>query len=84
MEDDDFNFLIGFPTSIVFFEIGSLIENPKKTIFENLFNILLEVPIIAFCSCKKRGFLQIHADKPTGNEMYPPKQMIKSMLFFFM
>ena len=61
---------------IIFFEIGSLIENPKKIIFESFFNILLDVPMIAFCSCKKRGFLQIHADNPTGKEIYPPKQTI--------
>ena len=59
---------INYKKIIIFISLILFLNLHILFIFENCFNALLAVPRIAFCSCKKRGFLQTHADKPTGKE----------------
>ena len=62
------NFSIGFPTKIIFFSLMEFNGNPKKIFLAKRCRILLDVPMTVFCSCKKSGFLHIHAARPTGRE----------------
>jgi UDP-N-acetylglucosamine--N-acetylmuramyl-(pentapeptide) pyrophosphoryl-undecaprenol N-acetylglucosamine transferase len=56
----------------------------RKPLFLHEQNAIMGTSNKAFCSCKKRGFLHIQADKPTGKEIYPPKHTMYSILFFCM